>query len=225
MGRNFYDQADAKLNAGSASFSQLISADAESYNVPQIKADAYAAQHALFAAAFAKVENADHRTRSDTATKNSERAKLRQMAQALAKLIRASDVTDAQLMQLGLHVPAARSSNPPPGVRPKMDMKGVVGRTVNVFVHDSAARRGRAPGAQGAHVYSFVGENYPDDPAEWTYEGDTTKGNFSVMFDNDVPAGARVWATACWYNRKAQSGPLAVPISTNLQGGLASQAS
>ena len=68
-------------------------------------------------------------------------------------------------------------------------------------------------------MYSFVGMDYPSDPTAWNFEGSTTKPKFDIVFPNTVAGGTQVWVCAAWSNAKQQTGPVSVPITTNLQGG------
>jgi hypothetical protein len=102
-----------------------------------------------------------------------------------------------------------------------MDLVGVTQRQVDVHIHDSASsnKRGKPAGCHSAWVYTFIGSDYPADPAAWEFQGACNAGKFSIVFDSTVPAGAQVWICAAWVNFRSESGPISVPISTNLQGG------
>ncbi len=66
---------------------------------------------------------------------------------------------------------------------------------------------------------SYVGAEYPSDPTLWSYYGDVTNGRMEMTLPSTVPGGAQVWTCAAWYDRKGQTGPISLPISTNVQGG------
>jgi hypothetical protein len=46
-----------------------------------------------------------------------------------------------------------------------------------------------------------------------------TKVVADVLFPDTVAGGSLVWITAIWANSRAQSGPAADPVSTNIAGG------
>jgi hypothetical protein len=142
------------------------------------------------------------------------------MASDLAKVIGGTpSVTDAQRIELGLSVRAA----PAPIARPVVDVVGVSGRVVSVRVRDgTASGRPRKPvGVAGANVYSFVGTDYPADPAGWRFEGSTTRTRLDVRFPDSVPGGTPVWICATWYNPRARTGPVSLPATTFIQHGMA----
>ncbi len=136
------------------------------------------------------------------------------------------NITDAQRQALGLTIRKTHPTPiPPPSVRPGVDLVGVSMRTVTIHIHDSASnsKRGKPAGVIGAKVYTFIGAEYPSDPTLWNYDGDTTQAKHEITFANSVPSGAQVWICAAWYGRRnGETGPISVPISTNIQGGGAS---
>lgn len=110
---------------------------------------------------------------------------------------------------------------PAPTARPGMDLVAVVVRTVTVNIHDSASstKRRKAAGATAAFVYTYVGESYPTDPTLWQFQGPATKSTYEIVFPDSVASGAQVWICAAWMNRRGETGPVSVPITTNIQGG------
>jgi hypothetical protein len=57
--------------------------------------------------------------------------------------------------------------------------------------------------------------------AEWTFEGNMTRPVFAIDLDSAVPAGARVWIAAMWYNTRGQCGPVSAAKSVRVQDGVA----
>jgi hypothetical protein len=223
MGNSFFTGTDHQLYTGSQAFSTKISATPTAYGLVAAQATAYAALNTAYSTAYLAAIDPLTRTRAAVATKKQAKVNLKAMASDLAKIINGTPtVTDAQKIDLGLNVRATPAPIPPPTVRPGMDLISVVGRIVKVHIHDSASstKRGKPAGVLGANVYSFVGTTYPTDPAAWLFEGSTTKNTFDVLFPNTVANGAQVWICATWFNKTTQTGPVSVPITTNVQGGL-----
>ncbi len=54
--------------------------------------------------------------------------------------------------------------------------------------------------------------------------GTDTRLNTAVEFGNEYPPGTKVWFSAFWLNRRAQSGPACTPVSTQLGFGVATNA-
>lgn len=48
-----------------------------------------------------------------------------------------------------------------------------------------------------------------------------TRPVFAIHFDAAVPAGARVWIAAMWYNTRGQCGPLSAAQFVRAQDGVA----
>jgi hypothetical protein len=222
MNRSFFDRPDPVLYTASMNFSTKISANPAACGLSPSQADAYAALNALWTAAYEAARDPATRTQSRVAAKNAARKALRKMASDLAWIISGTPaVTDAQKIDLGLSVRRPPSPIPPPADRPGMDLISVTGRTVMLRIHDlaSVSRRGKPAGVAAAWVYTFVGENYPADPAHWTFAGATTRAKYRIVFPDDTPNDQQVWIAALWINRKQEAGPMSAPLTTNLPGG------
>ena len=222
---------DALLVPFSTNFNDRIVASPATFSLSAPQAAAYTALHTPYVTAYNAMMNAranGTRSESLTATKDSNKLALLKYARELYAFVQSNNsVSDANKILLGIHLRVVPGPIPRPGVRPGMDIVSVANRTVTVHIHDSAssAKRGKPAGTTAAWVYSFVGAEYPSDPAAWAFEGATTKPKFGVTFPNTVAGGTQVWLCAAWINAKQEAGPVSVPITTNLQGGGASAAS
>lgn len=175
-----------------------------------------------YAAALAASKVIETRTRGTTAAKRAAKKTLLNSTRSLYKVADGwPEQTDENRVLLGITVRKQPSPKPAPKTAPAVTLVSVVGRTATIRVQNSAktGKRARPAGTSGAWVYSYVGDEYPSDPALWSFEGATTKSTHEVTFDNSVAGGTQVWITAAWINAKSEAGPVAVPISTNLQGG------
>lgn len=227
MDRSFFYGTDAEIASGSANFTMYIVATPAAFGLVAAQATAYGALNLAYQEAYSAAITPASRTKAAVAAKNAAKKALRTMAADLAKIIDATPtVTDTQKIELGLAIRNTPSPVPVPTVRPGMDLVSVVTRTVTVHIHDSASssKRGKPAGAVAAWVYSYVGTNYPSDPAEWDFQGATTRSTHEIVFPDTVAAGAQVWICAAWINGKQEAGPASVPITTNVQGGGMAQA-
>ena len=223
MANSFLPDRDAALLAWSLNFSSLITATPTAYGLVAADATAYGLLHTSYATALAACDPGQ-RSKATVATKNSARQALKISARFLAnKIAGTPSVTDAQKLELGLTVRAQPSPIPPPAFAPAVDLVSVLGRNVNVHVHDSqdANRRGRPVNCKGAAIFSFVGAEPPESADGWKSEGVTSKTRVSIIFPDSVAAGAQVWITAQWVGTRMDTGPAAAPITTNLQFGSA----
>ncbi len=210
----------------STNFSARATADPGSYGLWSEQASQYAGLHALFISAYEALISARANgvwSRVQTAAAATAKANLLRFARELYAFVQANtSVSDAKKIEIGV-TPRSGGSTPvpPPGVRPGVDPVSAVGHTVTINIHDSdsSAKRGKPAGAQAAWVYTFIGAEYPSDPAAWTFHGSTTKAKFDIVFPSTLPAGTQVWIRAAWINAKQQAGPMSAPITANLPGG------
>lgn len=222
MGRSFLPVGDEALAAFALNFSTLLTANYASYGIDQTVATTYAQNYDTYIAALALAKQPSTRGNATVLGKNNTKIALTALTRQIARTIGNNmNVTDAQRQSLGLVIRRAKPTPiPAPTNQPTMNIVSVSVRTVNLKIHNGSARkRGKAAGAIGAKVYSFIGDGYPSDPTTWAYQGDATKSKFAITFSDSVAGGSQVWMCCAWYNRKGQTGPISVPISTNLQGG------
>ncbi|HEV7298633.1 MAG TPA: hypothetical protein VGN72_04650 [Tepidisphaeraceae bacterium] len=219
------------LVAWTTNFYARATADAAKYNLSVAQLSAYTTVHEAYLAAAAALTASDAsstRSKALREARDAARDALLPLAREYYKLILAStSISDADKTLIGVHVPKRPTSVTAPTSQAKMDIEAVVGRTVKGRIHrdDGESKRGKPTNVIGAKVYSYVGSSYPSDPALWAYQGDFTKGDFTVTFDATVPAGAQVWLACSWYTRTALTGPISMPVTTFLQfAGVAAQA-
>ena len=205
--------------------SRLTSAPA-TYGTTAAIATQYDTLHDAFILAYNNMVAArasGTRSQSLTNLKNEAKRDLLNFARPLYKTIQANTAVAASAkIELGIVVPDVEPTPlPPPADAPGIDIVSAIGNTVRLRLHDAAnpTRKGKPLGVDGASVFSFVGAAAPSDPAAWKFEGNTTLTKFTVTFPGSVPPGSKVWFTAFWFNPRAQSGPAATPVGTNIPGG------
>ena len=102
-------------------------------------------------------------------------------------------------------------------------MKGPLARRIDRHVHRE--QLGRPPGTAGAVVLSYTGQPGESSPpasiAAWTFRGIATRRTFDVNLDAEVPAGARVWIAAMWFNTRGQLGTPSTAQSVRAGDGIA----
>jgi hypothetical protein len=216
---------DALLVPWASNFATRISAEGNPYGISTGQQTEMTARTAAFTDAYNALMDAradGTRSAAMTQAKDTSKESLLLLARELYGIISSNpSISDADKILAGVHVRATPSPVPAPVVSPGVDVMSVVARTVTVNIHDSASstKRGKPSGCKSAFVYSYVGAEYPSDPALWNFEGATTKPKFQVVFDGSVPSGATVWITAAWANGKQELGPPSMPVTTNLPGG------
>ena len=222
MGISLFPQTDAALQAWSSNFFSILSTAAVGkYGVSAGQITAYGTVNSAFISALAACDP-NLRNKSAVATKNQARTTLKNAAKLMANTINGvATVTVGEKIALGLNVRVKPTPAPVPAAAPGVTVKSVLAWTVNIRLFDTAssAKRGKPPRVSGAMIYSYVGAAPPVDMGAWTLEGMTGKTEQSITFANTNPGGTKVWFTAYWFNTRKQTGPMSVPITTNLQGG------
>lgn len=217
---------DSLLVPWANNFATRISASGNPYSVSTAQQTEMTARTTAFVDAYNALMDAradGTRAASQTAAKDSAKDSLLELGRELYAFIAANtSISDADKILVGVHVRAAGASPvPAPTARPGIDLVSVVARTVTVHIHDSASstKRGKPAGAVSAWVYTYVGAEYPSDPSLWQFQGAFNKPEAKIVFPDSVANGAQVWICAAWVNRRGETGPVSVPITTNVQGG------
>jgi hypothetical protein len=218
---------DPQLVPFSTNWNTRLNADFASFDITDAQAKAYTDLHVPYIAAVSALTTAREagtRSKSLTETRDTTRDALLKYARELYTTIQADNaVTDANKVLLGIHIRKTEPSRvPPPTERPGMEVVSVVARTVEVRIWDTASstKRGKPANAVSAFVYTFAGATYPTDPTLWQFNGPATKSTYEIVFPDTIANGAQVWVCAAWVNRKGETGPVSVPVTTFVQGGL-----
>jgi hypothetical protein len=217
---------DSLLVPWSTNFDTRITATPTTFGLTAAQATAYTALHDPFVAGYNAMMAAradGTRSEAQTAIKDAAKTALLAMARELYSFVQANtSVSDADKILLGVKPrDYSKSTISAPTARPGMDLVSVVARTVTVHIHDSASssKRGKPAGAISAWVYTYVGSEYPSDPSMWQFQGAFNKPEAEIVFPDSVASGAQVWICAAWASRRGETGPVSVPITTNVQGG------
>ena len=109
-------------------------------------------------------------------------------------------------------------NKPAPTQSPVVQVTSVDGRTVTARLRQDGERRAKPAGVQNALVFSYTGENPPQDTNLWTFVMTTTKTTIQIPF-GPSETGDKVWITAMWVNAKSETGAAAIPVSVNLPAG------
>jgi hypothetical protein len=217
--RGFLPNTDKGLLLWARGFSALISADAPTYGLTPSDAANFAELLSVYASGLAACDPGV-RSKKAVSEKNNGRQNLKILARFLAHRIEGMpSVSDAQKIELGLHVRASRSRVPRPAEAPHLDLVSVAGRAVTIRLHgqSASARRGKGAGIAGAVLFSFIGDAPLADPGQWKWEGTTTLTTATIQFPESTAPGTMVWVTAHWRNPRDEVGPGARPISATIQ--------
>jgi hypothetical protein len=217
--RGFLPNTDSGLLLWAKRFSTLIGEDAPVYGLTPLDATNFAALLSVYSSNLAACDPGV-RSKKAVSEKNHGRQNLKNLARFLARRIEGMPtVTDAQKIELGLHVRSGRSPISRPAEAPDLDIVSVAGRAITIRLHgqSGSARRGKGAGIAGAVLFSFIGDAPPADPGQWKWEGNTTLTMATIEFPESAAPGTMVWATAHWRNPRDEVGPGARPISAMIQ--------
>jgi hypothetical protein len=162
------------------------------------------------------------KSKSLTTAKEASKAALLALLRPMYGAISASaTVSDTLKVNLGITIRKLPSPQPAPSTAPVTTVVSVAGRSVRLRFRDALNphRTGKPIGVSSATILSFVGTTPPASLSAWKFEANVSKTVVDVTFPDTTAAGALVWFTAFWSNRKDQAGPACDPISTYLQLG------
>lgn len=220
MAARFPPDRQADLATFVSQFSAKITLAPASYGLVAGQCSAFAALQASFCDFYEQSQDKNTRTpRVLEQKKQAQKAMLANLRQLVRIIEACPTVTNDQRVDLGLPVrDVTPSPAPVPSVAPKVDVLSVVGRRVKVRIHDSdpQSRMSKPTGVAGASLFSYVGTTPPGDVSEWKFEGNVMRTIVTVEFPLSVPAFSQVYFTAFWFNRRGNSGPACMPVSTNV---------
>ncbi|HLL91266.1 MAG TPA: hypothetical protein VK324_18350 [Tepidisphaeraceae bacterium] len=210
--RNFVVQAAAVLGPAYAA-----------YGVPQSIAQLLTSQTAKFVSDYEAATARETRGVMSILEKKLSRDALTKTLRQAVAMVRANPAVTPQMrVAIGLELP-----DEVPSVRlatldvPSLSVKRVDGRIVTAVIGDPASpkRRGKARGAIGTVVMSYVGPTPPTGSAGWHWEGCSGRTEVEIAFPESVAPGTQVWLTAMWLDGRKIAGPACTPVSTYLSFG------
>lgn len=235
MPADFLHLREADLLKWSANFNSKINAGSpapEIYGISIAQANQFDTLHRAFASAYAIANSPHTRSPSNIAAKNSAKAALKKNARMLARIIRATpEVTTTDRVQLGLAVrdPGGGGTRHglPPKEAPLVEIVSVQSNRIRIRLRDRSSPTNVKPkneAINGAMILFTVGNERhspPEDLSKWSIAGQASRSNAEVVLPMSVAPGSKIWVTACWLNRRQQSGPISQPVHAYSQGGLA----
>ena len=224
---SYLPSREADLVNWTANFSSVIEANPSAYGLTAEQATAYLSAMEAYQSAYNTARNPSTRTPAAIETKNTFKAQLLVLTREFVNICQAyPDMTNNRRVQLGITVRNYEPTPVPiPTTPPQIDLLAAIGHTFKLRLHNGeSTRRSKPTGVQGATVFSYVGEVPPADLSDWKFEGSTTRTAVDVKIPGTVAPGTKVWLTAFWYNRRAESGPACTPIASGVGFGGVSQA-
>lgn len=205
-------------------FNAFISATPTLYGLTAAQATALDTLFINFNAAFNTATNNSTRTPSAIQAKNDAKVALTEEVRGLVKIIQAyPGTTNEMRVDLGIRVPDVEPTPvPPPTEAPQLVVDSLMSRVLTLKIRNADEdSRGKPAGVAGATLLMHVGEDAPLDPTTWVFLMNTTKTTAIIDFPSTIAAGAKVWITGFWRNRRDEAGPAATPVSVRLGDSMA----
>ena len=223
MTRTYLNLSDQGVLDFSTNMSSILSDEPESYGLTPDDAQVYAALRNDYAAKLLAAIEPSTRGPATVLAKDESKETLVASTRKLAMQINNREATtNAQRQAMGLTIRKSPSPVPPPAVSPQLDIVSVEGRRVNIRLREASTGKRRKPaGVFAATIMRHIGETLPESLDDWVLVGTDTRLNVAVDFADSYPPGTKVFFTAFWLNRKAESGAACVPVSTHLGFGVA----
>ena len=212
---DFLPLADSELLGFAQNYSTIITADPVVVGLTAPIATTLSGLVSDYQTKLSALETPANRSPVATFEKNQAKAALVDYIRITARQIQGTmTVSDLQRTELRLTVRDTEQTQVELiTAAPALTVLKIYGRNILVRVRDaSGERRGKIDIADGATIYSYVGETPPAGHVGWTSEGNITRDTVIVAFDAATPVGAKVWITACWYNTRG-AGPGCTPVA------------
>jgi hypothetical protein len=211
---------NAALVGWGAEFDEVYTANVAVLDGTPAMATEFHDRFVAFRDAYIAAQSESTRSKSLIAQRQLAKAALLEYARMLYAQIQANiDVSDAMKVALGIVVPdRVRTPVELGEAAPAVVVESVFGREVKLTIRDAATmKRKKVHGAIGVCLYSFVGTTPPAATSGWVSEGNVTKSEVIVQFDEaTVQPGDLVHFTACWYSRTGQTSSACTPVSARI---------
>ncbi|MEM8784204.1 MAG: hypothetical protein AAGE65_15320 [Planctomycetota bacterium] len=217
-----YPTRESELIVWLANFKALIVGNPTAYGLTDTQSDTLGDAVDEFDTAYQTANDPTTRSPRNIEQKNELKDACMAVVRNYAAIIKSTPgMTDTKLIALGLPTREEPTPVPAPTEAPAIEILDAQANAIEFLLYPSTgtSRRGKPEGVQGATVLSYVGQTAPLDPAVWKFEGNTTRNKKTIVFPEDLAPGTKVWLTAFWFNRKAQSGPPCDPVPAYIQFG------
>jgi len=219
-------QSNRALLAWAANTARQIAAGYATFGISEQMSTEYQTTFTRFSDLMAKMDDPDQQTPNVRLERDAARRHLLNASRAVIRLAKAHPgISDEQLNLLNIPIPDREPT--PIGVptqEPNLSVVEVQGRHVTLELRDDEGRRRKPNGCRGANLFTYVGEQPPEDIDQWKFEGGTTRTKVTHSFPQTVPPATKVWFVAMWFNPRMQTGYACQPVSTYTTGGAMAKA-
>jgi hypothetical protein len=196
------------VSAWSTSFCEKVTQNATAWDIPPVEVAGLQDACDLFIRLYLQACSPE-KTSVTVARKNDARKALLTKIRTLVHFrLRNPLITDAQRMELGLHVrDTTRTPVPVPISRPELDIDVLDVRRLKLLFHDMGHTGKAKPyGVSGAVIASAVLDAPPASPDALTRSVLATRTPHILEFSEEE-RGKTLYVAICWQNQKGQRGP------------------
>ena len=218
MARGFSGMTDDQFREFTRILSERLSIDPGAYGVSIEMAQDLSAAQADYETKYRIAQEPAARTKITVSSKTASRKILEQAARFVVTTVSGCPkVTDAMKAELGLSIRKSPVRISAPIEAPHVTVLQVQGRTVWLRLSQSGAIGYSKPArVAGARVFCHVGEQQPEELADWETRASVTTCNCQITLPKDVPQFSKVWITARWFSPRQEMGPASQPTFTYL---------
>lgn len=216
MAGTYLPLTDGGLNNWGSNFLGQLTAQGAGLGVTPEQILAYGEVQSAYAVAYAAATTPQTRGTATIQAKNDAKTPLIVQSRELAMVITNNPVTtDLQRVEFGLTV---RDEDPTPvpvpTEAPVVMVPSVEGRLLILRLRALGSdTRAKPAGVGSAWIYTFVGDVIPTFE-QLEFRGSVTRTDTKVVMPVDVPAGSKVWVSACWVSTSKKAGPVSLPVFT-----------
>jgi hypothetical protein len=222
VAKDYIPSTDTGKRDWSVNLAALLTGDPAGFGISVPAAAAYQAVVDTYVTDLAAALNPSTRGPSTINTKNTSRTALVAASRQIVATLQGNNLTPTQKTDLAIpQRDFTPTPIPAPTAVPTATIISVDGWTVDVQITTAGSeRRGLPDGVAGINIYSFQGDTPPADPAQWTYEGESSRSRFKISAPADLAAGSKIFYTFCFKSPRFQTGPACAGVPVVVGGGV-----
>jgi hypothetical protein len=211
---DYIPKKDSEVLSWSANFLEGVGPNAAAWGIPEGEVTAIGVAYRAFADIYIKAKSPS-KTAVIVAEKNAAREALVAKIRAMVSFrLQNPVITDAQRIDLGLHVrDTTRTNIPVPTTRPELNIDVLDFRRLKVLFYDQGSDNKAKPyGVNGAVIILAILDAPPADHSALTRSVLATRTPHILEFTEEE-RGKTVYVAICWQNEKGQMGPWSEIVS------------
>lgn len=223
MPRNYLPTSEPELVRWVNDFHRNLAADPESFGTTVERVAELNTTRERFVSTYEQAGDKLTRTPVVIEQKSIDKRHLINSVRSLVRVLQANpQLTDAQRRALAITVP---DRNPTPvgplTISPLLEVLGMSGRTYVLRLGNVNAptSRRKPAGARQAFIYVFAeinGQTPPANVMDWKLQEAVGRTEATVTLSPMIPAGTKVWFSACWVNSRNEPGPFSEAVTRHV---------